>query len=40
MEKMYESPEITTIEVMVEKGFAVSGDDYEDVGIGGVGTPD
>jgi hypothetical protein len=37
MEKMYESPEITTIEVMVEKGFAAS---YDDVEIGGTGTPD
>ena len=40
MKKLYESPEIAVLEVMVEKGFAASGDDYEDVEIGGVGTPD
>lgn len=39
MEKVYESPEITMVECMVEKGFAVS-DKYDDVEIGGTGTPD
>lgn len=37
MEKKYESPEIELVEVAVEKGFAAS---YDDVEIGGIGTPD
>ena len=38
MKKKYEIPEVTVIEVMVEKGFAAS---YDDVEIGdGTGYPD
>lgn len=39
MEKVYESPEITMVECVVEKGFAGSGK-YDDIEIGGTGTPD
>lgn len=37
MEKVYESPVVRVVECHVEKGFAVS---YDDVEIGGTGTPD
>lgn len=33
MEKFYESPEVTLVECMVEKGFSLSDDKYGDIGI-------